>query len=189
MCFTGKTLIFLSAFLSGTVIDNAIMELGTIQAIPNDDLSSIQGDPEKAFFGLQGDGYDFLLVPHGGLKGTSKPVLYRIRLNENAVWGPKGGTALTKENLENFTYQMSYRYGSATKAVREVPIIKYAKKLANQVLSNLKYFDDVHVNDKTLNLKFPVDESEGDDNRPYLSVVSHFVLFSMMYFVIYNVPM
>ena len=62
------------------MIDNAIMELGTIQAIPNEDLSSIQGDPEKAFFGLQGDGYDFLLVPQGGLKGTSKPVLYRIRL-------------------------------------------------------------------------------------------------------------
>jgi hypothetical protein len=30
------------------------------------------------------------------------------------------------------------KYGSATKATREVPVIKYAKKLSNQVLRVLK---------------------------------------------------
>ena len=172
-----KPSVSLFIFSSGTVIDDTIMELGTLQEIPEEDLSSIQGDSKKAFFGPQGDGYDFLLVSHGGLKGTSKPVRYCIRLNENAVWGPKGCTALTKENLQEFTHQMSYRYGSATKAVREVPIIKYSKKLANQVLSSLKYYplDENHANGKTLHLEFPIDESEEDDKRPHASVVSNFV--------------
>ena len=37
---------------------------------------------------------------------------------------------------------VSHQYGSATKATREVPVIKYAKKLSNQVLSELKYLRD-----------------------------------------------
>lgn len=42
--------------------------------------------------------------------------------NENACWGPAGCTPLTRENLQNMTYQMSFKYGSATKAVREIPV-------------------------------------------------------------------
>jgi hypothetical protein len=61
---------------------------------------------------------------------------YRVRLNENANWGPSKSnvTPLTKETLENCTYHMSYQYATAPKAVREVPVVKYAKRVASQVL-------------------------------------------------------
>ena len=55
---------------------------------------------------------DFLLTAQGGLKGTSKPMYYRVRLNENKIWGPQGGTPLTKEDIERCTYQMSFMVSS-----------------------------------------------------------------------------
>ncbi|KAL7521041.1 hypothetical protein ACHAWX_005735 [Stephanocyclus meneghinianus] len=160
---------------SGTMIDdNTIMELGTLLKITDDDTASVRelNSPRKVYFGPPSPSYDFLLTAQGGLKGTSKPIYYRVRLNENAVWGPRGCTALTKENIANCTHQMCYKYGSATKAVREVPIIKYAKKLANQVLSSLKYIrEGTEWEGKKLRLEYPLgDRDDLSDIRPYVSV-------------------
>lgn len=161
------------------MIDHTIMELGTLLEHSHLDESSIQelNDPNKVLFHATSDtDFDFILTAQGGLKGTSKPINYRVRLNENARWGPKGCNALTKANLENCTFQMCHKYGSATKAVREVPLVKYAKKLANQVLSSLKYLrEGTEWERKRLCLEYPPEEEE--DNRPYVKVVSFGVTF------------
>ena len=144
----------------------------------------------------------FLFTPHGGLKGTSKPVLYQmvcqqremlfwlypfIRwfvcllaspsrqtcvvmnvyhenvnvglclfqsmnshivphphryafrcrriiqiLNENIVT-VDGCSQLTPDNFQKMTYWMSFLYGTATKAVRLVPVLYYSERLANSI--------------------------------------------------------
>jgi hypothetical protein len=59
-----------------------------------------------------------ILKAPGGLKGTSKPVYYRVLLNDNLTIKPLGsdlGTPLTKFELEKMTYHMSFQYGTATK--------------------------------------------------------------------------
>jgi uncharacterized protein (DUF2132 family) len=74
---------------------------------------------------------------------------------------------------------MCHKYGSATKAVREVPLVKYAKKLANQVLSSLKYLrEGTEWERKRLCLEYPPEEEE--DNRPYVKVVSFGVTFFLL---------
>jgi eukaryotic translation initiation factor 2C len=78
---------------------------------------------------LQCGDSSYYLVAQGGLKGTSKPVKHIVIINENEC---------PVETLKNLTYQMCYKYPTATKAVREVPLIKYAKKLANQVFSSIR---------------------------------------------------
>ena len=66
--------------------------------------------------GTGGGGFDFLLTSHGAGLGTSKPVHYRVILDENAVIAPAGGaTPLTKRALEQATYEMSFQYSTATK--------------------------------------------------------------------------
>jgi hypothetical protein len=61
-------------------------------------------------------------------------IAYQI-LNENFVWRPWSNgdncTPLTKEAIQKMTYSMSFQYGTATKAVRMVPVVKYAVKLGN----------------------------------------------------------
>lgn len=102
-------------FSSGTVVDHeSIMALGTLRIPSNEDADSMRelNDPDKSYFGASACSYDFLLTAQGGLKGTSKPIYYRVRLNENACWGPSGLTPLTRENLIYATYQMCYEYGS-----------------------------------------------------------------------------
>ncbi|EEC46415.1 predicted protein, partial [Phaeodactylum tricornutum CCAP 1055/1] len=49
-------------------------------------------------------------------QGTSRPVYYRCLLNE---------TKLTRSLLKNLTYQFSFQYGTATKSVRNVPVLQY----------------------------------------------------------------
>ena len=95
------------------------------------------------------------------------------------MWGPAGMTPLTRENLMNATYQMSYKFGSATKVTREIPVLKYAKKLGNQVLSGLKYLRDGEYWDhKECRLEYPEDNVENEtDNRPFLREVG-LVLFT-----------
>jgi hypothetical protein len=125
---------------SGTVVDHTITELGALKIqddVPDDFIDQLK-DKSKVLFpsSSASSSYDFLLTAQGGLKGTSKPMYYRVRLNENANWGPSKSnvTPLTKETLENCTYHMSYQYATAPKAVREVPVVKYAKRVASQVL-------------------------------------------------------
>ena len=65
--------------------------------------------------------------------GTSKPVYYRVLLNENYV--AKVGTPLTSDILQCVTYHMTFQYGTATKSVRSVPVVYYSSRLANMGLS------------------------------------------------------
>ena len=123
------------------------------------------------------ESFDHLLTAQGGMKGTSKPIYYRVLLNENAFWGPHDGTGevtpLTKENLELCTYHMSLKYPTATKATREIPAVKYAKRVANQVLSGLKYLREGSTwFDKTFVLEYPEDTDYDDsERRPYMKMV------------------
>lgn len=82
-------------------------------------------------------GYDFLLTAQGGLKGTSKPVYYRVLLNENFT--PQVGTSLTCDVLQKITYHMSFQYGTATKAVRSVPVVYYSSRLAAMGMGYINY--------------------------------------------------
>jgi len=74
--------------------------------------------------------FDFLLTPQGGLKGTSKPMLYRVILNENVA----GRERLTRDDIYNMTYRMAFQYGTATKAPRKVPVLLNSERLANRVI-------------------------------------------------------
>lgn len=105
----------------------------------------------------------------------------------------------------SLSYQMCHKYGSASKvsllnitfihhlfvlfklnttlrfcfqSVRELPVIKYAKKLGNQVLSGLKYLrEGVEVDGKKYVLEHPHDIVEEErDSRPFVRVVSHGML-------------
>jgi len=60
-----------------------------------------------------------------------------------------------------------------TKAVRELPTIKYAKRLANQVLSSLLCLEaGCHLFDRNVRLVSPVDDTGTEEEmRPYLEVV------------------
>jgi Piwi domain len=68
--------------------------------------------------------FAFFLVPHFS-KATAKAVYYRVLLNENED--------LDRDALEQITFRMSYSYSSATKATRNIPVISYSCRLANQV--------------------------------------------------------
>jgi eukaryotic translation initiation factor 2C len=114
---------------SGTCVDEALMD--KIDNLKLDDCP-IEGKRKnfepRLYSEPGGGGYDFLLTAQGGLKGTSKPVHYRIIWNENAVHGVTGGSCLSKDMLELATYQMSFQYSTATK-VRNIQSL--AKLLLN----------------------------------------------------------
>ena len=56
----------------------------------------------------------FYMVAQGGMKGTSKPVKYIMHCNENE--NPVNGHGgLTLQNLIKCTYQMCWKYPTATK--------------------------------------------------------------------------
>jgi len=115
---------------SGTVVDSVIV-----------DAEEEQGSERAKLYSEKGDlGYDFLLIAHGSGKGTSKPVHYRMIMNENA--GHKqdeGSSKLSKELLEQATYEMSFQYSTATKAVRLVPVLYYSSRCAETVLKYLRH--------------------------------------------------
>ena len=50
--------------------------------------------------GAVDDQFDFLLTPQGGLKGTSKPMYYRVLTNENK---------LSRDDLHNLVYCMAFQ--------------------------------------------------------------------------------
>lgn len=115
----------------------------------------------------------FYMVAQGGMKGTSKPVKYIMHCNENE--NPANGHGgLTLQNLIKCTYQMCWKYPTATKAVRELPAIKYAKKLGNQVLSSLSYLEaSCWWFDKDIKLVCPLEDMTNDEEtRPYLEIKS-----------------
>jgi hypothetical protein len=132
---------------SGTCVDSEI-----IDSVDNLSLEQVDGNeaPAQLYSEPGGRGYDFLLIAHGSGKGTSKPVHYRMILNENAAHVPAhvrgvGGSNLTKEKLELATYAMSFQYSTATKAVRLVPVLYYSTRCAETVLKYIRYLqrDDI----------------------------------------------
>jgi ribosomal protein S17 len=98
---------------SGTCVDNVIMPF--------------------AKMGLAEDPLSFLLTAQGGLKGTSKPVFYRMLLNQNG--------SLTREVLESVVFGLSFQYPTATKATRRLSLAQYCKRLSEQLISYLPYID------------------------------------------------
>ena len=96
---------------SGTCVDNTIMDANNV--LKRSEMKDLP--PELRRFDVPDGGYDFLLTAQGGLKGTSKPIYYRVILNENAEYGVRNATPLTKEKLELATYHMSFQYSTATK--------------------------------------------------------------------------
>ena len=126
--------------VSGTCVDHTINAFWDSQGLaivcPSEDeqmMSQQPASPVQLFEMVSPNGgYDFLLTAHGGIKGTSKPIFYRVILNENVVWKPDAHVSpLTKEIIQEMTYHMSYQYATATKAVRMVPVVYYSNKLAN----------------------------------------------------------
>ena len=119
---------------SGTVVDS-----GIIEEMPNVALDEeVQRSPACMFRRVEESSYDFLLTPHGGLKGSSKPVYYRVLLNENDIY-VSGGSPLSRTDLEALTYQQSFLYSTATKATRSVPVVQYSKNLASQAMGWIGY--------------------------------------------------
>mmetsp|Transcript_2877 Transcript_2877/g.6001 ORF Transcript_2877/g.6001 Transcript_2877/m.6001 type:complete len:344 (+) Transcript_2877:2689-3720(+) len=118
---------------SGTCLDQEILDVKDSLLIATKDVPC---DPSMCFEDPREAGYDFLLTSQGGLKGTSKPVMYRVLLNENAVWKPHNyaGSALTKTKLQLCTFHMAFQYGTATKAVRIPPVVKYSQRLAGMMM-------------------------------------------------------
>ena len=104
------------------------------------------------------------MSPKKFLTGTSKPVYYRVLLNENAVWKPCSGTSpLTKDILQLITYHMTFQYGTATKAVRSVPVVYYSSRLANMGMGYINYLRGRRGGDKQWIV--PVSLDEGDENN------------------------
>ena len=98
-----------------------------IKMVPGDERNSVKNNVHSGTI-LSGEqlqilsftgsyASSFLLTAHGGLKGTSKPVLYRTLLNENEMHRPSsaGATQLTQEKLQRLIYHMSFQYTTATK--------------------------------------------------------------------------
>ena len=100
-----------------------------------------------------GKSYDFLLTAHGGLKGTSKPILYRCLWHENP-------DEFGKEALIKMTYCCSFFYGTASKSIREPAILRYASREGKRILSAIN----------SMNLQF----AEYRDDAEDVSIFYHY---------------
>lgn len=131
---------------SGTCLDHTIIDFKDSLRISTESVPRGEISPDNLVLisdSNSSTGFDFLLTPQGGLKGTSKPVYYRTVYNENAVWKPISGvsTPLDKDKLENLVYHMSFQYGSATKVSkyciksRLIRILLRFRRLKNTVKS------------------------------------------------------
>jgi len=70
------------------------------------------------------DGFDFYMVPHHGLKGTSRPSHYNVLHND---------ANLTSDELQRFTFDLCHLYARATKIVSRPAPVYYAHLAAFQV--------------------------------------------------------
>lgn len=100
--------------LDHTILENFAEKL----VINGDDMALLSKDGNVDVFNevtCSPPNFDFLLISHGGLKGTSKAIYYRVLLNENYFWGPAEGSALTRDMLEICTYHMCWKDGEHLK--------------------------------------------------------------------------
>jgi hypothetical protein len=72
--------------------------------------------------------YDFILVPQQGLKGTSKPVSYRVL---------KFGISGSQQAIQDVTYSLSFRYATATKVPRLPAVLLYSQRIAGVIMACL----------------------------------------------------
>jgi len=128
---------------SGTCVESPIQE--PVEPIPPpEDSAGVQTFDAPGGVSC----FDFLLTAHQGIKGTSKTVLYKTLLNENVIFrGGEGSTPLTAETLKLVTYHMSFQYGTATKAVRLVPVLCYSGRLASNMTGYYNYILHPDAND------------------------------------------
>jgi len=126
---------------SGTCVDHTIMDMRENNVNKDVPREKPPGAKIDLYEDASSTGFDFLLTSQGGLKGTSKPVYYRVLLNENAIWKSSQGSdkPLGKELLQHVTYYQSYQYGTATKAVRGIPLIYYSRRLAHRAMGYVNY--------------------------------------------------
>jgi eukaryotic translation initiation factor 2C len=141
--------------------------------VPNESITDSRDRPMtnvRSGTSLQCGDSSYYLIAQGGLKGTSKPVKHIVIINENE--SPVDGIGLTLLNLTNLANQMCYKYPTATKAVREVPAIKYAKKLANQVFSSIRFLENgCEWFERKVRLICPEGDTLTEDElRPYLKL-------------------
>lgn len=65
--------------------------------------------------------FDFYLMSHGGIQGTSRPSHYHVLLDENEF---------TPDELQTLTFDLCHNYVRCTKSVSIVPAVYYAHLLA-----------------------------------------------------------
>lgn len=73
--------------------------------------------------------FDFYLIAHGGIQGTSRPTHYHVLFDENHF---------TADVLQDFTYRQSYMYARCTRSVSLIPAVYYAHLAALRARYHMK---------------------------------------------------
>jgi len=114
--------------------------------------------------------FDFHLLSHAGLQGTSRPVYYHVLLNEGRY---------TADDIQALTYALCYGYSRCTKSVGCVAPIYYADRVAERV--RLYYggdWDDLMPDTGTVQSNV----SGGSDRQPETKII-HKNLRNTMFFI------
>lgn len=80
--------------------------------------------------GMTGNAYDFFLVAHQGLQGTSRPAHYIVLKDENRVGA---------DQMQAMTHNLCYTFGRATRAVSVCPPAYYADLVCERGRSYLQH--------------------------------------------------
>lgn len=65
--------------------------------------------------------YDFYILSHAGLQGTSRPTHYRVLMDENKIG---------VDELQALTYNFAYLYTKCTRSISHPPCVRYADQIA-----------------------------------------------------------
>ncbi|CAI5503764.1 unnamed protein product [Closterium sp. Naga37s-1] len=95
--------------------------------------------------------FDFYMVSHKGLLGTSRPVHYHVLHDENGF---------TADEIQQLTHSLCYNYGRCTRAVSTVAPVFYAHLAATHCRN---HFDHDHDHDAT---DFSSESSAGRNRDP-----------------------
>ncbi|CAK4082543.1 unnamed protein product [Aphanomyces euteiches] len=105
--------------------------------------------------------YDFYLMSHSGIQGTSRPAHYHVLLDE---------IGFTPDELHNLTFRLCYTFARCTRSVSVVPSVYYSHLVAFRARFFMQYD---HDSEST------VDESQLDYPLPLV----HKNLHNAMYYV------